>query len=69
MAGRIKHMERSHRSHNKNYGMFNQFHRNAYKVSYYKNERKTVGQRLSQLLRGMMPKTTQEGKPVKAGGQ
>ena len=53
MAGAVKHMERSRRSHNKAqmYGIYNQFHRNAYNVASYKQERKTLGQRLAALFK------------------
>lgn len=52
MAGRLKHMERSHRSYRQTqqYGVFNQFHRNAYRVSTYKQQKLTLGQRMAKLL-------------------
>lgn len=58
MAGRIKHMERSRRSHKVNYGVFNQFHRHAYTVSNAKEQRKTLGQTLASFVKRMMPNTT-----------
>ena len=58
MAGAVKHMERSHRSHRTNYAAFNQFHRHAFKVSNAKEQRKTLGQRLSAMVKSMLPKTT-----------
>lgn len=53
MAGAVKHMERSRRSHNKAqmYGIYNQFHRNAYSVAESKYQRKTLGQRLAALFK------------------
>lgn len=59
MAGRVKHMERSHRSHRKNNdAVFTQFHRNAFKLADAKIKRQTIGQRLSAMLKSMMPRTT-----------
>ena len=54
MAGAIKHMERSHRATalKRNSGAFNQFHRNAYAVSYAKQQKKmTFGQHLKSMLK------------------
>lgn len=54
MAGAIKHMERSHRATaaKRNSGTFNQFHRNAYKVSVVKQQKSmTFGQRLKSMLK------------------
>ena len=54
MAGAIKHMERSHRATalKRNSGAFNQFHRNAYAVVTFKQQRKmTLGQKLKSALK------------------
>ena len=54
MAGAIKHMERSHRATaaKRNSGAFNQFHRNAYKVSFAKQQKNmTFGQHLKSMLK------------------
>lgn len=60
MAGAVKHMQRSHRSYrnNMNNGIFTQFHRNAYSVKQYKESRMTLGKRLSNLFRKMLPNTS-----------
>lgn len=50
MAGAIKHMERSRRSHRKNENLFVGFHRHAYKVQEAKTTRKTFGQKLAGLF-------------------
>ena len=54
MAGAIKHMERSHRATaaKRNAGVYNQFHRNAYKVSVVKQQKSmTFGQHLKSMLK------------------
>lgn len=54
MAGAIKHMERSHRATaaKRNSGTFNHFYRNAYAVSYARQQKKmTFGQRLKSMLK------------------
>ena len=54
MAGRIKHMERSHRSvaHKHNEGIYNSFGRKAYSVSLVKQQRReTFGQSLVNALK------------------
>ena len=54
MAGAIKHMERSHRATalKRNSVAFNQFHRNAYAVAAFKQQRKmTLGQMLKSALK------------------
>ena len=52
MAGRIKHMERSRRSHNKNHAaVFGNFHRHAYIVANAKEQRLTLGQKVSKALK------------------
>ena len=62
MAGAVKHMERSHRSHkNKMDGfVFTQFSRRAYTAERMKDwnkaRKQTIGQRLSTAIREMMPK-------------
>ena len=59
MAGAVKHMERSHRSYaTRHQGVFNYFHRNAYKVANLKESRKTLGQRLAGMFKKVMPSTT-----------
>lgn len=51
MAGRIKHMERSRRSHHKNKGaIFSNFNRHAYSVEYAKQQRLSFGQMLAKHL-------------------
>lgn len=54
MAGAIKHMERSHRATaaNRNAGVFNHFHRNAYTARAVKQQRNmTFGQHLKSMLK------------------
>lgn len=54
MSGRIKHMERSHRSVSakRNSGVFNHFHRNAYNVAMDRTQRNmTFGQGLVAALK------------------
>ena len=53
MAGRIKHMERSHRSVSKknNEGTYTPFRRKAYSISYAKQRKMTLGESLAKLLR------------------
>lgn len=54
MAGAIKHMERSHRATaaKRNSGTFNHFYRNAYAVSYARQQKKmTFGQHLKNMLK------------------
>lgn len=59
MAGAVKHMERSHRSYaTRHQGVFNGFHRNAYKVATMKESRKTLGQRLAGVIKKVMPNTS-----------
>lgn len=57
MAGAIKHMQRSHRSHTKSnqYGIYNQFHRNAYARAEYKASKMTVFQQIGSVLRKALP--------------
>ena len=55
MAGRLKHMERSHRSYRSNGAEFVQFHRHAYNVAQRKETKKTFGQHMSALFRRMIP--------------
>lgn len=52
MAGRLAHMERSHRSYvqTQRYSIFNQFHRKAYATANIKQTRMSIGQRFGQLL-------------------
>lgn len=50
MAGRIKHMERSHRSHRMNEGVFNNFHRRAYEIRFTKQQRVSLAQRFASLM-------------------
>lgn len=59
MAGRVKHMERSHRSYRNRAlnGIYNDFNRRAYSIKVFKENKKTVGQRFSDLFRKMLPKT------------
>lgn len=54
MAGRLKHMERSRRSHRKDANVFVQFNRNAYNMQLRKTNTKTVGQRLASILKGAL---------------
>ena len=60
MAGAVKHMERSHRSHRRPemYGIYAGFQRRAYTNKYAKEQRKTLGQQLAGIFRKMMPKRT-----------
>lgn len=58
MATATKHIERSRRSHKVNSSIFNDFHRNAYKVRNAKEQRKTFGEIMASALKKMMPKTT-----------
>lgn len=63
MAGRLKHMERSRRSHKraKQYGIYNQFHMNAYRVSSARANKKTgqtIFQKLGSMLRKALPNTS-----------
>lgn len=54
MAGAIKHMERSHlaTAAKRNSGIFNHFYRNAYAVSYARQQKKmTFGQHLKNMLK------------------
>ena len=54
MAGAIKHMERSHRATaaKRNSGTFNQFHRNAYAIATFKQQKRTTfGQHLKSMLK------------------
>lgn len=60
MAGAVKHMERSRRSHNNNNGfIFSQFSRKAYTNKYLRDQNKslkmTLGQKLSASIKKMMP--------------
>ena len=55
MAGKLKHMARSHRSYRSNGSEFIQFHRHAYNVMIAKEDRKPATQRLSSVLRRMIP--------------
>lgn len=57
MAGRIRHMERSRYSHRRaqQYGIYNQFHMNAYKVRSARDSKKT-GQTIFQRLGSMLKK-------------
>ena len=57
MAGAVKHMERSRRSHRKPemYGIYSQFERRAYTNKYERDQRKTLGQQLAGVFRKMMP--------------
>lgn len=59
MAGRIKHMQRSHRSHNraKEFGVFNAFRYRAYVEANTKEARMTTGERLASFFRSMVPST------------
>lgn len=50
MAGRLKHMERSHRSHRRDANVFLGFNRRAYSVAYAKQQRMTLGQKMAQML-------------------
>lgn len=62
MAGAIKHMERSHRSHRNKADafVFTQFSRRAYTNKYmkewHKARKQTVGQKLAAAIKEMMPK-------------
>lgn len=53
MAGRLKHMERSHRSHrnSKHAGIYAQFHRRAYSEKVFKESRMTLGQKLKRVVK------------------
>ena len=58
MAGRVKHMERSHRSHSNNAAVFTAFQRDAYTAQYIRNSRKegmSIGQLLSSAIRKILP--------------
>lgn len=61
MAGALKHMERSHRSYKnkQNAFVFTQFTRKAYTNKYmrdfHKERKKTLGQRVSSLVKKLMP--------------
>lgn len=54
MAGRIKHMERSHRSHRNTTAIFGNFVRNTYvrdyTNKYFKMQRMSIGQKLARML-------------------
>lgn len=52
-------MERSHSSYRNRAlnGIYNDFNRRAYSVKVFKENKKTVGQRFSDLFRKMLPKT------------
>ena len=52
MAGVVKHMQRSHYSYHKNDGVFRQFNMKAYQKKQKKENRKTFGQMLKQLVKG-----------------
>lgn len=60
MAGAVKHMERSHRSHRKPEmnGIYSQFRFRAQTNKYARDQRKTLGQQLAGVFRKMMPKRT-----------
>lgn len=45
MAGRIKHMERSHRSYNKSQYIFSSFQAKAYKTASLRSSKKSLAQR------------------------
>lgn len=47
MAGAVKHMERSRRSHRKSDSLYASFHRHAYKVRENKVTKQTLGQKLA----------------------
>ena len=55
MAGRLKHMERSHRSHNTKENIFTTFSRKAYVREDIKYQKKTLGQRFASLVKPLMP--------------
>lgn len=50
MAGRVKHMERSRRSHRNDANVFLGFERRAYKIANVKQQRMTLGQLLASML-------------------
>ena len=50
MAGAIKHMERSRRSHRKNANIYASFHRNAIKVSEARVPKMTFGQKFASMI-------------------
>lgn len=47
MAGRVKHMERSRRSHKNKEAVFMQFNNRAYRLAMRKIEKQTMAQRLA----------------------
>ena len=57
MAGAVKHMERSRRSHtrSRDFGIYTQFHRNAYSVKTFKKNRLSLGQRIAKMLHKEAP--------------
>lgn len=58
MAGRLKHMERSHRSHrnSKHAGIYAGFHRHAYTVKTLKESKMTLGQKLGRFVKKALGK-------------
>lgn len=64
MAGAKKHMERSRRSHRSNgtYSVFGSFARKAFAANYRKEQRLSIGQKFSKLLKPAVKHTQpQEG--------
>lgn len=53
MAGRIKHMERSHKTRNKNYSEFRRFNIKAQNGKYSKSEMATFAERVLSGIRSM----------------
>lgn len=59
MAGAKKHMERSRRSvsQKRTEGIFNDFARRAYTAKVTKQQHKTIGQKISQMFKGLFKRT------------
>ena len=53
MSGRIKHMERSHKTRNKNYSEFRRFNIKAQSSKYSKSEMATLAERIVSGIKNM----------------
>lgn len=62
MAGRIKHMKRSHRSYGKNYSEFNRFAMRASSNKYIREQKKSISERISSLFARMFHHKKNGGK-------
>lgn len=62
MAGAKKHMERSHRSHRTSAVNFIAFNREAYSRAFFKQERKSIGQRLAEAF-APLRKAAEQARP------